>query len=116
SNDPPQSAELAFIQTVALDTAARLTCFDDEISRLRQRLDYLESQRAQLSQYSHQNAAILSPLRRMPPEVVVQIFLRTLPSFYESNGDASDARGSPWTLAQVSGRWREISLSTASLW
>ncbi|KAJ7605336.1 hypothetical protein FB45DRAFT_953490 [Roridomyces roridus] len=108
SNDPPPSAELAFLHTVALDTSNRLACLDDEISRLRRRLDYLESQRAQLSQYSHQNTAILSPLRRMPPEMLVQIFLWTLPSLLESKGDASDARGSPWALAQVSGRWREI--------
>ncbi|KAJ7609115.1 hypothetical protein FB45DRAFT_1039272 [Roridomyces roridus] len=98
------------------DTGARLEYLDSEIFRLRDRLDQLQGQRMQLSEYHSEHVPILSPLRRMPPEVLVQIFLRTLPSFQESNGDASDARESPWTLAQVSGRWREIALSTPSLW
>ncbi|KAJ7609117.1 hypothetical protein FB45DRAFT_1067140 [Roridomyces roridus] len=116
SNDAPGSAELAFIRSVVSDTGARLDFLDSEISRLRDRLEQLQAERAQLSEYHSQNVSILSPLRRMPPEVLVQIFLRTLPPFDDSNGDASDARGSPWTLAQVSGRWREIALSTPSLW
>ncbi|KAJ7609101.1 hypothetical protein FB45DRAFT_375288 [Roridomyces roridus] len=116
SNEAPGSAEAAFIRTVASDTGARLDFLDSEISRLQSRLDQLQAERMQLSDYHSHNTSILSPLRRMPPEVLVQIFLWTLPSLQERSGGVFDTQGSPWTLAQVSSRWRGISLSTASLW
>ncbi|KAJ7609010.1 hypothetical protein FB45DRAFT_945111 [Roridomyces roridus] len=117
SNDAPGSAELAFIRSVVSDTGARLDFLDSEISRLRDRLEQLQAERAQLSEYHSQNMGIQSPLRRMPPEVLVQIFRWTLPTFCEREGNPeSEAKSSPWMLAQISSRWREISLSTASLW
>ncbi|KAJ7609145.1 hypothetical protein FB45DRAFT_1067149 [Roridomyces roridus] len=116
SNEAPGSAELVFIRAVVSDTGARLDYLDSEISRLRDRLDQLQAERMHLSEYHSQYVPILSPLRRMPSEILVQIFSRTLPSFDESKGDASDAKGSPWALTQVSSRWREIALSTPSLW
>ncbi|KAJ7609124.1 hypothetical protein FB45DRAFT_1010712 [Roridomyces roridus] len=54
SNEPPNSAERGFLQAVASKTAVRLTCLDEEILRLKDRLGHLESERAQLAEY-HSN-------------------------------------------------------------
>ncbi|KAJ7609099.1 hypothetical protein FB45DRAFT_1067125 [Roridomyces roridus] len=116
SNDTPAGAELAFIQSVVSDSGARLDYLDSEISRLQDRLDQLQGERTRLSAYHSLNTSILSPLRRMPPEILVQIFVWTLPTSHERSGDVYDTQRSPWTLAQVSSRWREIALSTPSLW
>ncbi|KAJ7609034.1 hypothetical protein FB45DRAFT_1127782 [Roridomyces roridus] len=116
SNEAPGSAEIAFIRAVVSDTGARLGYLDAEISRLRDRLEQLTSERTQLSEYHSQYVPILSPLRRLPTEVLAEIFLRTLPSFHERSGDISDTQRSPWTVCQVSRRWRGIALSTPSLW
>ncbi|KAJ7609012.1 hypothetical protein FB45DRAFT_373478 [Roridomyces roridus] len=115
-NEAPGSAELAFIRALVSDTGTRLEYLDNEISRLRDRLDQLQGQRMQLWEYHSPYVPILSPLRRMPPEILVQIFLWTLPSFHERSGGVSDTQKSPWTPSRVSSRWREISLSTPSLW
>ncbi|KAJ7609006.1 hypothetical protein FB45DRAFT_1067046 [Roridomyces roridus] len=112
SNEPPNSAERAFLQAVASKSAVRLTCLDEEISRLKDRLGQLEAERSQLAGYHSQNVAILSPLRRMPHEILTEIFLWTLPPA-ASNPDVNE---SPWVLGQISSRWRAISLSTPSLW
>ncbi|KAJ7605288.1 hypothetical protein FB45DRAFT_1069409 [Roridomyces roridus] len=85
-----------------------------EISRLQERLACLETERAELADYHSQNTAILSPLRRMPSELIAEIFSWSLPTAYETRGP--DVKRSPWVLAQVSSRWRNISLSTPSLW
>ncbi|KAJ7609125.1 hypothetical protein FB45DRAFT_712214, partial [Roridomyces roridus] len=55
---------------------------------------------------------ILSTLRRMPSEILAEIFLWTLPPFAQN----ANVNQSPWVLEQISGCWRAISLSTPSLW
>ncbi|KAJ7729109.1 hypothetical protein DFH07DRAFT_703551, partial [Mycena maculata] len=90
-----------------------LACLDEEISWLRARSKQLEEEHASVSRYHAQNTAILSPLRRMPPEVLGEIFLWTLPS---ARCSRFDTKNGPWLLPQISSRWRTISLSIPSLW
>ncbi|KAJ7683132.1 hypothetical protein B0H17DRAFT_942197, partial [Mycena rosella] len=117
SNTPPQDAELVFIRAVVSKTGARLADVEKEISGLRRRLQQLEEERASLSKYQAQNNAVFSPLRRMPPEVLAEIFSWTLPSLFEAtNRPKFDTKHSPWVLTHISSRWRAVALSTPSLW
>ncbi|KAJ7623617.1 hypothetical protein FB45DRAFT_797861 [Roridomyces roridus] len=117
SNEPPDSAELAYMQPLVSKVAARLECIDDEMSRLRDRLEQLNTEQTELAEYHALHAPIVSPLRRMPPEVLMEIFLWTLPLGQdERDGYVSALKQSPWVLTQVSSRWRTISISTPSLW
>ncbi|KAJ7693170.1 hypothetical protein B0H17DRAFT_1179078 [Mycena rosella] len=59
---------MAFIQEFNSASAARSSFLDKEIPRL--------LSRGSLSTFRVQNTAILSPLRRMPPEVLAEIFSR----------------------------------------
>ncbi|KAJ7639536.1 hypothetical protein FB45DRAFT_905950 [Roridomyces roridus] len=111
SNEPPNSAEVAYLRAVVSKTGARLGCLSDEIVKLKNRLAQLEAEEAQLSQYHSETAAILSRLRRMPPEVLVEIF-----SWTQGTHPLDGTERTSWVLAQVCRRWREISLSTPSLW
>ncbi|KAJ7126266.1 hypothetical protein C8R44DRAFT_668618, partial [Mycena epipterygia] len=112
---PPEGPEVAFVRSVISNTDARLTHLDEEISRLRIRLKELEEEHASLASYHAQNNSILSPLRRMPSEVLAEIFSWTL-SAEPLSGDRSAVEDSPWVLTQVSHRWRVLSLSTPALW
>ncbi|KAJ7483482.1 hypothetical protein FB451DRAFT_991164, partial [Mycena latifolia] len=59
----------------------------------------------------------LSPLRRMPPELLGEIFSWTLPSVQEALGRRRfQDKHSPWVFTQVCHRWRAVALSTPSLW
>ncbi|KAJ7648314.1 hypothetical protein DFH06DRAFT_574746 [Mycena polygramma] len=80
SNEVPQDAEAPFIQSVTSRIALRLSSLDAEISQVRDRLTELEEERASISDFHTQNRAILSPLRRMPSEVLSEIFGWTLPT------------------------------------
>ncbi|KAJ7260360.1 hypothetical protein B0H12DRAFT_959143, partial [Mycena haematopus] len=111
TNEPPQDVELALILPVAQKTATQLACLDAEISRLKDQLTQLEEERAALAKYHTQNTTILSPLRRMPSEVLGEIFSWTLPL-----RSALDITDSPWVLTHVSRRWRAIAVSKSSLW
>ncbi|KAJ7609102.1 hypothetical protein FB45DRAFT_1039260 [Roridomyces roridus] len=97
SNEPPAAAELAYAQAVVSNTAAQIGSLDEEIVLLQTRLKQMEDERAALAIYHQRSLPILSPVRRMPPEILSEIFTR-------------------WRLSQVSRRWREIALSTPSLW
>ncbi|KAJ6550853.1 hypothetical protein DFH09DRAFT_1281234 [Mycena vulgaris] len=117
TNTPPEGPELIFIRSVVAKADARLADIENEISPLHDRLRELEEERVSLSRYRAQNNAILSPLRRMPPEMLSEIFSWTLPSAVERLGRSkSDLSDSPWLLTQISSRWRAVALSTPSLW
>jgi hypothetical protein len=67
-----------------LKIESSLASLDDKIANLREKLAWLEEERTSLFSYWGQNNAILSRLRRMPPELPREIFSWTLPS----NGEA----------------------------
>ncbi|KAJ6491987.1 hypothetical protein C8R45DRAFT_990118 [Mycena sanguinolenta] len=112
TNEPPGDSELAFIRPIAEETSARLASLDAEISRLKDRLRELEAERTALSRYHAQNAQILSPLRRIPAELLGRIFSWALLSVC----DVLRPKNCPWTLTHVCARWRSIAISDSSLW
>ncbi|KAJ7849592.1 hypothetical protein B0H13DRAFT_1573960, partial [Mycena leptocephala] len=104
-----------------------LSRHDDKLARLRAQIELpeqepleqekLEQKRASLATDLSRNAAILSPLRRMPPEILSEIFTLTLPSdrAVVERGKI-DLRDSPWMLTRICGRWRTVALASSSLW
>ncbi|KAJ7483493.1 hypothetical protein FB451DRAFT_1393596 [Mycena latifolia] len=115
TNAPPEAAELAYIQAVVSKTDAELAHVEKEITRLQARLQQLRDEHGLLSRYRAQNTPILSPPRRMPPEVLAEIFSWTLPSIDDASRRFRESR-SPWVLTHVSSCWRAVALSTPSLW
>ncbi|KAF7356296.1 F-box domain-containing protein [Mycena venus] len=117
SNEPPEESESTFIQSLISKTDAPLARLDKEISKLQEHLKMLEEAREFLRGYRTWNKAIFSPLRRIPPEVLREIFSWTLPSIRDALHSGRFEMGqSPWVLTQVCSRWRAVSISTPSLW
>ncbi|KAJ6454384.1 hypothetical protein C8R45DRAFT_601978 [Mycena sanguinolenta] len=112
TNEPPREPELALIRPIVEKTSARLASLDAEISRLKERLRELEDEHNALSGYHAQNTRILSPLRRMPAEILGEIFAGTLPS----GSEVFAIENCPWILTYVCSRWRAVALSKPSLW
>ncbi|KAK7031587.1 ABC protein [Favolaschia claudopus] len=75
-----------------------------------------EEERASLIDHRQRNQAILSPLRRMPPELLGDIFSWTFRPLAESWGRHESMADTPWVLSHVCRCWRDICLSTPSLW
>jgi hypothetical protein len=65
-----------------------------------------------------------SPVRRLPQDVLSEIFLECVPkrdpgdffTVFEKAVETFDVSKSPWVLAQVSQRWREVALNFPILW
>ncbi|KAJ6485564.1 hypothetical protein C8R45DRAFT_276122 [Mycena sanguinolenta] len=119
TNEPPEDSDAVFVQSVVSKTDPRLAYLENEISKIRDQLKQLEDEHHSLIIYRTRNKAILSPVRRIPTEILGGIFRWTLPPIRDdSNLDRSrfDFRNSPWLLTHISTRWRAISIATPSLW
>ncbi|KAJ6449468.1 hypothetical protein C8R45DRAFT_790336, partial [Mycena sanguinolenta] len=112
SNEPPLDHEASAIQSLVEKPSVRLASLDSEILRLKDRLRRLEEEREALSQCHSQHTAILSPLRRMPYEILCEIFSCIRPTSRVVLGIGN----CPWVLTHVCRRWRVVALSKPSLW
>ncbi|KAJ7260930.1 hypothetical protein B0H12DRAFT_962754, partial [Mycena haematopus] len=66
---------------------------------------------------------ILSPIRRVPPEIVAEIFLYFAPSIIHPSDFLPDIRRThpthvwlPWKLGHICYQWRTTALSLRPLW
>ncbi|KAJ7620488.1 hypothetical protein DFH06DRAFT_1360232 [Mycena polygramma] len=111
------NSDLAFFASLIADTDMALERLNEEISRLQERLKQLKLQRLQLERHRSQHKAIVSPFRRMPPEVLGEIFVWTLPATQDSpQRERFRTQQSPWVLTHISHRWRVVAIATPSLW
>ncbi|KAJ6517881.1 hypothetical protein C8R47DRAFT_200 [Mycena vitilis] len=117
SNEAPLDSDISIAQSALEKADARLASLDAEMSRIREQLRQLEAEHSALEIYRTKNKAILSPLRRMPPELLSEIFSWTLPpaknAAFHPGFDITD---SPWGLTHVSSQWRSIAISNPSFW
>ncbi|KAJ7155853.1 hypothetical protein C8R46DRAFT_1116639 [Mycena filopes] len=121
SNEAPLEAEAAVIEAELTTLDDRLLYLDNEIPRLRGRglgkLERLEEERASVLKHRAQSRSTLSPLRRVPPEILGYIFSLTLPGPQETlQFTVVHVKESPWSLSHVSRYWRGVALSDTSLW
>ncbi|KAJ7134248.1 hypothetical protein C8R44DRAFT_610446, partial [Mycena epipterygia] len=95
SNDAPSEAEALEIQAI-LDTDAALVA----------RLDNsLEEEHERIIQHVHQGRGILSVVRRLPFDILGELFFRL-----------NTERGSVWLLGRVCRRWKAATLALPALW
>ncbi|KAJ7451972.1 hypothetical protein FB451DRAFT_698806 [Mycena latifolia] len=117
SNESPLDSERPFIESVVCQLRGRLSRRDVEISRLRARIAQLEEECAGLESEISRNTSILSPIRRIPNEILSEIFPLALPSHQEAiESDGFDVQDTPWSLGQICGQWRAVALSLGALW
>ncbi|KAJ6476720.1 hypothetical protein C8R47DRAFT_657677 [Mycena vitilis] len=114
TNHPPADAEIPVLDDFTAIARRRMEALTARIESLTPTLNQLMVQREQLGNRIQQCASALSPIRRLPPEIVQEIFSWTLPRTRRVAGNAPTE--APWYLGQISGIWREIALGLSSLW
>jgi hypothetical protein len=85
-----------------------------QIDLLRAKLDQLVAERDGIAERVQQYTAVLSPIRRVPPELICEVFAWTLPFTGRVAGDAVNQP--PWYLGHISRPWRDIALAYPTLW
>ncbi|KAJ7443013.1 hypothetical protein FB451DRAFT_96141 [Mycena latifolia] len=113
TNYCPQDEEISEIQTLLTEPTLRLKRLDDEIADLQKALDKLAEERAGLSAFVDAHRALISPVRRLPLDIIQEIFVACLPAHRNCVMSAVEA---PVLLGRICSSWRSISLSTPRLW
>lgn len=119
SNESPQDSERVSLAGFVADGRRRLGVLDSQISLARQVLDALAQDRQELQRDIEDHQIILNPARRIPEEILRQFFLACVEEDTDTpvmSSTTLDSHHLPWTLAQVSSRWRAIAISFPRLW
>lgn len=119
TNNIPSSEEAVLIINSIDWIESELLQLRQEVHRTEGTLAALHRKHERWFQYVKQHRAILSPIRRVPPEIISEIFLLCLPkvpSTFPVNQSHFESLGEPLTLTHVSKSWRSIALSTQRLW
>ncbi|KAF7298531.1 hypothetical protein MIND_00799700 [Mycena indigotica] len=113
TNYAAEGPEVEQIQLLLAEPTTKLHALEAEITQYKQKIRALKLERAELITFINGHKALLSPIRRMPRDVMEEIFLACLPTLRNSAMSAKDA---PLLLGRVCSSWRTISLSTPRLW
>lgn len=113
TNYSPTASEILEIKDFLAKPLARLNHLEDEINRLNAIIEKLCDEHEALNAEIEAHRALISPLRRMPLDIMVEIFTHCLPT--EHNAVMS-TREAPLLLGRVCSEWRSITLSTPRLW
>ncbi|KAJ7633455.1 hypothetical protein DFH06DRAFT_1222851 [Mycena polygramma] len=113
TNYCPSDKEVLEINDLLVEPRHRLKQLDDKIANLQKAMDELAEEREGVDAFVSAHNALISPLRRMPLDIIQEIFLACLPTHRNCVMSASEA---PVLLGRICSSWRAISLSTPRLW
>ncbi|KAK7018878.1 hypothetical protein R3P38DRAFT_2978839, partial [Favolaschia claudopus] len=105
--------EIPELKELLVEPCLRLAKLDGEILALRQKLDGLVGERESLDAYIQSHQALMSPIRRIPLDLLEQIFIACLPAHRNCVMSAQEA---PVLLGRICSSWRALSLSAPRLW
>lgn len=92
---------------------AELSTFAEEIERARAQVQRLEQQRDQVQDVVQELEALMSPVRRMPTDIMAKVFEH---SISDQPTPRADPRVAPLLLGQVCRSWRYLLFSLPCLW
>ncbi|KAJ6524682.1 hypothetical protein DFH09DRAFT_1189251 [Mycena vulgaris] len=113
TNIVPSDADCQRIRDFIAGPRRECAELNDEISRMQKLLNELTQKRDALDDFIAAHLAMVSPARRLPEDIIRDVFVACLPShrnpFIISNE-------SPLLLCQICSDWRRLALSTPRLW
>ncbi|KAJ7181008.1 hypothetical protein C8R46DRAFT_1187254 [Mycena filopes] len=113
TNYCPLDDEVLQIRALLTAPLSRLKQIDDQIAELQKAIDELVEERERVRSFVDPHKDLISPLRRLPLDVVQEIFVACLPAHRNC---VMTAREAPVLLGRVCSAWRSISLGTPRLW
>ncbi|KAK0218486.1 hypothetical protein EDD85DRAFT_961506 [Armillaria nabsnona] len=117
TNTPPTAFERKSLETTLSKAPGRMAELDSLIHATTSLLDYLTKDRNQALANQADAKKILSPSRRLPPEVLTKIFIWCWTLYGRLGMDSSlHPRAMSWTLTHVCRKWREVAITTPKIW
>ncbi|KAJ6506278.1 hypothetical protein C8R47DRAFT_112426 [Mycena vitilis] len=112
SNEPCLDSEVPHIQHAIDDSLGQIGQLDAQIGALQAQIRHLQTtleqcqrRRGEVSETVRQHQSILSPIRRVPSELICEIFSWTW-----------SGKKTPWNLGHICRSWRQHAVSYPLLW
>ncbi|KAJ7892824.1 hypothetical protein B0H14DRAFT_958778 [Mycena olivaceomarginata] len=106
TNYIPSDEEIDFIRI-------ELVSHTQELARIDERIRELSVQRDKIQTYIDSHMVLISHPRRLPVDILREIFIACLPA---NRNAVISAREAPLLLGRICSAWRTIALSTPRLW
>ncbi|KAJ7880936.1 hypothetical protein B0H13DRAFT_2050000 [Mycena leptocephala] len=106
-------AECERIRAFLVDPREEVEILTREITQLKRLLTEAIRKRDELTTFIDAHLALISPVRRLPDDVVQEIFVACMPSEHNAPITAEEA---PLVLCQICSSWRTLAFSTPQLW
>ena len=123
TNDPPTDAQIVLIKAAiaeAISEAARfrrkLLERDTHRNVIKGLTTVIQARIDTADTFIQMHQGMLSPVRRMPPELFQEIFFFANGDPYYDDPSRDSNIVMSWRLSQVCRTWRKISFSTSALW
>ncbi|TFK45138.1 hypothetical protein BDQ12DRAFT_708886 [Crucibulum laeve] len=120
TNKIPNPSQERSIRDVLASVQADNARLESEIERVRSVLEHLQSERNVIQAYIEEHRALLTPARRLYPELIAEIFQHCSKGAERKRLhdilDSFDPRQGPLLLAHICSEWRSVALSTPNLW
>ncbi|KAF7370895.1 hypothetical protein MSAN_00723400 [Mycena sanguinolenta] len=113
TNYVPSDSEVLEIRSLLMDPTAEIERIDAQIEELESALTQLKEKRALLQQPIAAHKALISPVRLIPRDVLLEIFFHCLPSEHNALIDPTEA---PLILGHICRHWRSVAYSAPLLW
>ncbi|KAJ7689314.1 hypothetical protein B0H17DRAFT_937479, partial [Mycena rosella] len=114
SNDPPFDSDTLSIRQIISGRQAHLAALDAQLNALRNEMDRLSAERDKTVECIRHHTAVISPIRRLPPELLCEIFAATLPGTRRVG--TTTVNCPPWRLAHICSPWRAVAVADPFLW
>ncbi|KZP14990.1 hypothetical protein FIBSPDRAFT_833602, partial [Athelia psychrophila] len=113
TNIPPSTdAQICATRRTLKELQTDLSHLDDDILQMRVTFRRMQAKRIALHNYAEAHKAVLSHLRRIPAEIMAEIFIHSLPKFPFK----FSPHDPPFVLERVCKRWKDIVRSTPAMW
>ncbi|KAJ7031042.1 hypothetical protein C8F04DRAFT_1112088 [Mycena alexandri] len=113
TNYCPLDDEVPEIRALLVEPLSRLKRIDDQIADLQKAIDELAQERESVRAFVDSHNELISPFRRLPLDIIQEIFVACLPTHRNCVMSAVEA---PTLLGRICSSWRGISLTTPRLW
>ncbi|KAJ7183780.1 hypothetical protein C8R46DRAFT_519357 [Mycena filopes] len=114
TNIVPSDEECARIRELVVAPVDEITHLDQDIAALQVTLDRLSRRREKLTEFVEAHLALVSAKRRLPEDILREIFTASLPT--ERHSLMSRTRDSPLVFTYVCSEWRRVAFSMPRLW
>ncbi|KAJ6515639.1 hypothetical protein C8R45DRAFT_957188 [Mycena sanguinolenta] len=113
TNYVPSDSEILEIRALLVGPTDELARIDARIIEMEIALGQLKERRALLKGPIDAHRALISSIRRLPHDILLDIFFACLPSEHNAVIDPAEA---PLVLGRICRHWRSVAYSTPMLW